>query len=140
MKSIGFSFFGRFRCKILRHTKFKYFQCCDLRFSTYACTEEKIEIYNTIFTATDIQISIGIFFHISLFRISSQKQLKITKHPQQKLLHMSVKLSFEINTWGFGAAIFRERPLSVLFHSSSLTSTFNPRARSAWGPTLIFSD
>ena len=100
-------------------------------------TEEKIEIYNTIFTATDIQISIGIFFHISLFRISSQKQLKITKHPQQKLLHMSVKLSFEINTWGFGAAIFRERPLSVLFHSSSLTSTFNPKARSAWGPTLI---
>ena len=35
------------------------------------------------------------------------------------------------------AAIIKERLLLVHFHSSSLTSTFNPKARSAWGPTLI---
>ena len=52
---------------------------------------------------------------------------------------MSENFFSEITPWCFGAAINQGHHLLALFHSSSLTSTFNTKARSAWGPTLIFT-
>ena len=50
---------------------------------------------------------------------------------------MSVKMFFEITPWGLGANIIQEPALLGHFHSSLLILTFNPKACSAWGPTLM---